>query len=397
MAVDGAGSYNDRGRAMGRRRQIARTEAALQAIIDETINRRKGWGPMSPWEIPTVVACRRVLSDTVMQLPLTAMRSRRPARIQPPLYRRPDPNEPYWLTMARTVDNLTGWGRAWLQPTAWDAADYPLAIRVLDADRCSPHFDTAGNMIEIVTNDDGRRHGVNTADGVYWLPYGVPRKGSGGESPIAGCMRAVEYLSALWDMAGSFWEAGFPSMAVKIATRLADGDAQKIKDQVMSSWARRHEPAVIDNNGTLEPLGNSAVESQLIESIGAANMEIARAFGVMPSIVNVESAGALTYSTTQAEFQKWKALGLGPYLTRIEDVYTQMTQFGINARFDTNELTRADDLARAQYFQIATGGAPWLTADEVRDRAEGLGPMPAADTPAPSMAVAPQQLNGAPP
>lgn len=374
------------------RRRVARAQAQIAEMIADAQQRRYTGGPgLSPWQLPTVVACRRAIADTVLQLPLVAVRNRRPRPDQPPLYRRPDPTEPYWLTMKRTVDNLTGHGRVWLLPTAWDAAGYPLALEVVDADKATATFDPTGHMLEVWHN--GRRYQPGALDGMIWIPYETHTRGDVGRSPIESCWRACEYLAALFEMAGSFYEAGFPSLAIKVATRLSPEDTQKLKHQVLGAWSRRHEPAVIDNAGELEPIGSSAVEAQLVESMSSANQEIARAFGVLPSIVNVMSGGSLTYSTTAQEFTEWKAMGLGPYLSRVEGGYTDLTPFGTTARLDTSELTRMDDTARAAYYSVALGGAPWLTVDEVRDRGESLGPMPApsssAPPPAPALTPAP--------
>lgn len=335
-----------------------------------------------------MVACRRVIADTVCQLPLVAIRNRRPRPDQPALYRRPDPFEPYWLTMKRTVDNLTGHGRVWVRPTAWDAAGFPLAAEVIDGDRASATFDSDGRMSEVWWN--GVAYTPGALEGIMWVPYETPHRGDVGRSPIEGCWRACEYLAALADMAGSFYEAGFPSVALMVATRLSPEDAVKLKDQLRGAWSRRHEPAVMDNGAQLQPVGSSAVEAQLIESMNAADMQIARAFGVLPSVVNVQNAGSLTYSTTAQEFTEWKALGLGPYLARIEGCYTDMTPFGTAARFDMSELTRGDDAARAAYYTAALGGQPWLTVDEVRDVAEARGPLPTApaDSPAAGLSAA---------
>ena len=364
------------------RRRIARAQAHIAELIAEAQHRRYTGAGLSPWELPTVVACRRAIADTVLQLPLVAMRGRRPRPDQPALYRRPDPLEPYWLTMKRTVDSLTGHGRVWIMPTAWDAAGYPLAAEVIDGDRAAATFDTTGHLTDVWFN--GRRYAPNSTEGIMWVPYETRMRGDVGRSPIESCWRSCEFLAALFEMAGSFYEAGFPSLAIKVATRLSPEDTKKLKDQVLGAWSRRHEPAVIDNAGELDPIGSSAVESQLVESMASANMEIARAFGVLPSIVNVASGGSLTYSTTAQEFTEWKAIGLGPYLARVEGAYTDLAPYGTTARFDTSELTRADDLARAQYYTTALAGQPWLTVDEVRDRGESLGPMPAANQPAPS-------------
>lgn len=355
------------------RRQIARAEARIRELIDEARSRRLVGTAMSPWELPIVVACRQLLADTVSQLPLVSMRHRMPIPQQPAVVVRPDPFEPRWLTMARVVDNLTGWGHVWIVPTAWDAADWPLAVRVYDAAQGAPIFDAVtGELVEVSINAQRYTPGP---DGVIWLPYQVPARGTVGQSPMARCWRAVEYLAALYEMAGSFWEAGFPSVALKVGIRLDDDDARNLKDQVLSSWARRHEPAVLDNGAEPVAIGSSAVEAQLVDSIAMANAEIARAFGVMPSLVNVAGGDSLTYSTTEGEFTKWLSVGLGPYLTRIEAAWSDLLPWGQVTRFDTAVLTRADLATRVAAYSTALAGASWLTPDEVRDR-EGMPPLP---------------------
>jgi phage portal protein BeeE len=219
---------------------------------------------------------------------------------------------------------------------------------------------------------DGNRH---SAESVIWVPWVVTGPGSPGVSPLMQCWKAAEGLCGLFDMMFSFWEAGFPSIAVMVEQALSAKQSRELKEQVMSSWSRRHEPAVIDRDGRLETVGSSAVESQLVESIVAANQEIARAHLVMPSMVNVASADGLTYSTTIAEFRKFLIVGLGGYMMRIEAGFTDLLPHGTSARFNVDELERADFYGRAQAYQLALGGQAWLGVDEVRDR-ERLDPMP---------------------
>lgn len=369
---------------MKQRRRVARAEGHILELIAEAQGRRLGTGSLSPWELPAVVACRRVIADTIMQLRLEQVKGDVPTPVQPALFRKPNPIEPGWLSFQRIVTNLTGWGYVWLEPTAFDAAGYPLSVRVREASHGSASFTPAGELAEVYL--DGRRHvpglGTTREAGVIWLPYDVPHAGSPGQSPIAGCWRAIEYLAALYEMCGSFWEAGFPSVAVTVAQTLSVEQAGLLKDQLIRKWARRHEPAVLDRGATIEPIGSSAVESQLVESIAMANAEIARAFGVMPSLVNVAGGDSLTYSTTAAEFSKWKIVGLGPYNVRIESAFSEMRPYGTEARFDTSVLTRADEATRGQYLNLALGGAPWLDVNEARRKYEGLGPKAPTGTPA---------------
>jgi phage portal protein BeeE len=359
---------------MGRRRRVARAEARLLELIGEAANTRYNGGDLSPWELPIVVACRRVLADTVAQLPIVAMTDGRPRPVQPPIVVRPDPLEPAWLTKSRLIDNLTRFGHVWIRPTAWAADGWPNVAQVVDASRGGATFDADGRIVEISIAGEQLEVGAGR-DQALWIPYAVPWAGSVGVSPINDCWRAVEFLAALYEMAGTFWEAGFPSVALHIARRLDPDDAKLLKKQLLESFSRRHEPAVIDNGATLEPVGTNAVESQLVESMQWANAEIARGFGVVPSLVNVAAGDSLTYSTTEGEFTKWRAIGLGPYLVRVEGGFTDLMWHGTVAAIDTADLIRPDLATQGQYFNLALGGQPWMTVDEARLYTAKLPPM----------------------
>jgi phage portal protein BeeE len=356
------------------RRKVARAEARLLEMIADAAGRAYSSGDLTPWELPIVVACRRVLADTIAQFPIVAMTGGQPRNPQPPIVIRPDPLEFAWLSKARIVDNMTRRGHVWLQPTAWAADGWPNTCRIIDANRGGATFDVDGRIVDVSIG--GERFDIGPSPGeVIWLPYQVPFSGSAGEPPCSDCWRAMEYLAALYDMAGSFWEAGFPSIALMIARRLDPDDAKKLKDQLMSSWGKRHEPTVIDNGATLSPVGTNAVESQLVESMQWANAEIARAFGVMPSIVNVAGGDSLTYSTTEGEFIKWRAIGLGPYMCRIEEGFSDLMWHGTVAKLDTSNFVPVDLATQGVYLTQALAGQAWMTVDEARQAGPHLPPM----------------------
>lgn len=393
------------------RRTVARSEPPadtgrlkIEAAIADALAYRLRQGDLTPWQLPIVAACRGLIADTVAQLPLVAVRDGVARPDQPAVLRRPDPTEPRWLTLHRAVNNLTGAGRTWLRPVAWDAAGWPTAVEVLDPDLVTGEWHALTGRLSCAWYDgrphrcyvDSVRadalwldipagHRVHRDDQLVWIPWETTYRNDPGRGPLHACWPAVEYLAALWQMAGSFWEFGAPAFAIEVAQRLSAGQAQELKDQARISWHRSHEPAVLDGDAKLRPLGLTAEQSQLVQSIDLANAEVARAFRVTPSLVNVAAGDSLTYSTTAGLFGLWKRTGLAPYLTRLEGGFTDLVPYGTAARFDTDELDRADFQARATGYQAALAGAPWMTADEVRGR-EGLsGPAPAAATPAPDL------------
>jgi HK97 family phage portal protein len=342
----------------------------VQQVIARATEERLWGADVDPWTLPVVVACRGLIADTIAQLPLVTLRDRRPLAVQPTITTRPDPLEPRWLTFHRIANNFTRWGHCWVQVLGTDAAGYPSSVRVLDAGEAAATWDSTGRVLDTVWVDG---QALVPDVEIHWLPFTVERRGSLGTSPLAECWTAIEDLAALWSMAGSFWRAGYPSLVVKVKQRLQPGQATQIKSQLISSMAGRHEPGVIDMDGDIGAIGSSAVEAQLVESIGQANAEVARAMRMPPSLVNVASGDSLTYSTVEGEFRRWLATGLGAYLNRIEAAFDDMTPRGQRTRFDTTELLRADFTARVEAY-AATLAAGWMTVDEVRDL-EGLDPL----------------------
>ena len=325
--------------ARAAQREVVAGNERLGRLIQDALDVRNGIGDLDVFELPIVVACRDLIANTIGQLPLVNYRGNLPTGDQPPIVIRPDPNETRRDTMVRLANQLTGPGYAWVFPTTWYADGVTAAsVRVVDAAEAHGMFNPRNELVNVIWEGNHYDPALREAHLIRWR---IPSSGLTLDcGPIGGCRRVVEYLAALWQMAGSFWEAGFPSVALVIEQALTSTQRTEAKQAMMASFARRHEPAVIDRGGTLESIGTSPVESQLVESIAAANAEVARVFGLMPSMVNVQSVGSLTYSTTEAELRKWLALGLGAFLTPIEACWSDLRPYGQNVQFDTARLLR---------------------------------------------------------
>jgi len=359
---------------MGRRaaRAVERERAAgnerIGRLIQDAIDRRNGIGDIDIFELPIVVTCRDLIANTIGQLSLVNYRGNLPTDDQPPIVVRPDPNETRRDTMVRLVNQLTGPGYCWVFPTTWYADGVtPASVRVVDAGEAAGIWNPRHELVDVIWEGEHYDPQLGEVHLIRWRITSADAPADVG--PIGGCRRVCEYLAALWQMAGSFWEAGFPSIALSIDQPLTSTQRTETKRALLDAFARRHEPAVIDRGGTLEPIGTNAVESQLVESINAANAEVARVFGIMPSLVNVIAQGSLTYSTTEAELRKWLTLGLGAFMTPIEACWTDLRPHGQVVQFDTSRLLRTDLMQRYSAYSI--GIDRWLTPQEVR-AAEGL-------------------------
>lgn len=341
-------------------------EAKILDLIQEAQLARLDPQALTAWQHPTVVACRRLIATTVGQCPTVAMKGGQPLPAQPVWLTRPDPYEPARVTWTRATNNLTRWGYYFTKVTGRDAARYPTTIRVLDPDQVQPDWDEMGRLRGGWVAGEWLAVSGDLSTDLHWAGLDVQQRGELGRSPLADCLAAVSYLAALVQMAGSFWEAGYPSMALKITQRLTKDQRNELKQELREANGRRHEPWIVDRDGQLEPISGSAIESQLVESMDFADRVIARAFLIRPSLVNVSANDSLTYATTAEEFRAWKAVGLPAYMKPHDDGLTELLPAGTYAQHDTSSLDRPDPYQRAQIYQLALGGQAWATVDEVR-------------------------------
>lgn len=355
-------------------------DTGLGRMIEEAVNARLDPESLTAWQHPTVVACRRLIATTVGQCPTVAMKGGQALPSQPVWLARPDRFETSRITWTRATNNLTRWGYYWLKVTERDAAGYPSNIRVLDAEQVQPQYDEMGRLTSgWVDGEEQPINGAITTD-IHWVGLDVQQRGEAGRSPMEDCIAAVSYLSALVQLCGSFWESGYPSLALKITQRLNTEQRNEYKQELRAANSRRHEPWIIDRDGELVPVGGSPLESQLVESMDFADRVIARAFLIRPSLVNVSANDSLTYATTAEEFRAWKAVGLPCYLKPHDDGLTELLPAGTYAQHDTSSLDRSDPYQRAQTHTLALGGQPWMTIDEVRAEEGRVEPLRAPTT-----------------
>jgi HK97 family phage portal protein len=320
--------------------------------------------------LPAVVACRTLIADTMGQLQLVAVRDGQPVPTQPPVVRRPDPSEPTWLTWHRLGMHLTGPGHGWVLVTAWDAADRPMATKVLDPAQVSPELNELGEVDGAVWQ--GRRYAVPSE--IVHIPNVVDGSHVG-QSPLQLCGAVFVQQAELYGFRGSYYsDGGVPSVKIVVPQRLTTEQANAERDAYTAARYGRRIPAVVSGGTDVLPFTATAAEAELGAALEGAAAEVARVYRVMPSLINVATAGSLTYSTTAEHFRAWLITGLAAYLMRVEGAYSDLLPRGQTARFDTAELLRTDWAAQVAGYATALAGQPWLTVDEVR-AAQGRPPL----------------------
>lgn len=292
---------------------------------------------LDPWDLPTVVAARELVADTAAVMPMVAVDAAGAVvDPTPSILRRPDPTEPYRRTIERIVNAMTRHGRAWFQIDAIGSTRHPIAGHVVDDARVVATTDL-DHRITAITID-----GIPVESRVLHIPMTVNDRHPLGVSPLQLIHVALSQLAEIYRFsAGYYSTAAIPPYSVVHPTRLTKPQAAEFSDQWLLARAERR-PAILSGGVELATYTQtSAADALLLEAMGHLDQTVARAMQLPPSLLNVESASSLTYSTTQGEFSRWLAIGLYPmFLARIESAFTELLPRGQSAVMDTSNLTR---------------------------------------------------------
>lgn len=140
-----------------------------------------------------------------------------------------------------------------------------------------------------------------------------------------------------------------------------------------------HNPPILEDGMTLEALGVDNKDSQWLESQGFQAVEICKFFRVPPHMVGILDRA--TFSNIEHQGAEFLMYTLGPWLVRFSqairrdliDVEEKENEQYF-AEFLADALLRGDTKSRYEAYNLALGGAPFMTENEVRSR-ENLNPM----------------------
>ena len=182
--------------------------------------------------------------------------------------------------------------------------------------------------------------------------------------------------------ASRYWQAGgTPVTQITSDQELDNTQAALIADR----WRTRRSmgpdyPAVMGKGAHADPWGADVSSQLATEARRDIAAEVANLFGVASHYVNVNPPGSsMTYSNVQDEALSLDRFTLSGFYDPIQDLISDLLPEERFMLIDMTRLTRAAQESRFRAWQIATGGKPWMTPDEVRVE-EGLAPNPVIDT-----------------
>ena len=141
-----------------------------------------------------------------------------------------------------------------------------------------------------------------------------------------------------------------------------------------------HKTAILEAGLTYQPIGMTNEDSQFLETRKYQRSELCGLFRVPPHMIgDLEKA---TFSNIEHQSLQFVTQTLGPYLTAIEsrilsDLVLPRNKGRIFARFDVTELLRGDMAGRSAYYTSMTNlGA--MSPNEIRVK-EGMNPREGGD------------------
>jgi HK97 family phage portal protein len=333
-----------------------------------------------------VLACCRILAETIASLPLHVMRRQETGGSKPatdiPLYKvlAFAPNE--WQTkfefFEQMVMSLTLWGNSYslIRSGRYGAVS---ALDNLHPSRMNVERLENGRLRYSYTNPENGRLELYTQDQIMHIRWTAEPDGIKGMVPIEVAREAIALARACEIHASKYWaNSARPGVVLQTDNSLSPEAAERLRDnweRLHKGSDRAHRTAILTNGLKVEQVGFNAEQSQFLDSRRFQSEEIARVYRLPLALVQGQTMGNM--ESTGQEFVTYT---LVPWLRRIESGISRSLIYNDDtfvAEFDTKALMRANSNARAGFYSTMQNLGIYSVNDSRRD--EGLPPIEHGD------------------
>lgn len=328
-----------------RQRHLRADVSLVTEVLGALMSARAGTGAAVPYDqLPITQGTASLIADALAAMPIYPVDERTGAELSQRfvVLEQPNPDEDRADTVHKLAQSMfwTGNAQSLNGPIGADLAVE--SITVLNPDSVSADIDPLDELHIRGWFINGEWH--RTDELTHWKLNDDPRRGPMGSSPLKRCSTALDtYGWAYRYLADFFAQGGNPSLMFKTKTELPPAKITELAAEWISARKQTRpafvpaflEPEVPPNNGELQ---------SIIEVLGFAAAEVARALNMPTTLVNAPVAGySLTYSNTSDELRRWLALSLGTtWIARMERGFSKLLPPGVAARMDPTQLYRSD-------------------------------------------------------
>jgi HK97 family phage portal protein len=265
---------------------------------------------------------------------------------------------------------ITGNGYAKVE---WNAKGQVTALHPLQPHSVAVERLSSGRLRYLVSDWNRSSTRAYTQDEILHVRYRLGRSGFVGQSPIDASAGTFAMGLALQNSAGLLAEkGGRPEGVLQVQTgKLNEAISETVMEKLRQKIERGGTTGgilILDGESKWSPLAFSSKDSELLESRKLSNLDIARVFGVPPSVVGITDNA--TYSNIQGETQAFVSRALAPMAKRIESAMCQqllpeLSRQSLYAEHDLQGLLRGDLATRYDAYGKAHNNG-WMNANEIR-------------------------------
>jgi HK97 family phage portal protein len=335
-------------------------------------------------EIGAAYACVRLLSDTISTLPVdTFIRrdgNRLPYRPRPAWVYEPEgPGSSRIEYYKQIVVSMLLSHGAVVQILRNGNGEI-VALQPLDPTRVDIRRNRETRLREFVI-DGGQA--ILPGEDVLYIPE-MRRPGSlKGVSRVDELKQTLGLAKALDEFASRYFSNGAnTSGIIEFPGNLTQEQAKDLVDAFEAGHKglkKAHRPGVLSGGATFTKTGSDGEQAQMLQSRQFAVEEVARVFRCPPSMIGLNTPGAMSYASVEHNAIQFTRYSLTPLIAAIEEAHNRLLPGDVFLRVNMDGLLRGDSATQAQVFSTALQ-AGYMSVNEARGLMD-LRPVDGGDNP----------------
>ena len=335
-------------------------------------------------EIGAAYACVRLLSDTISTLPVdTFVRrdgNRLPYRPRPAWVYEPEGPGSSRIEYYKQIVVSMLLSHGAVVQILRNGAGEVVALQPLDPTRVDIRRNKQTRLREYVI-DGGQA--VLSSDEVLYIPE-MRRPGSlKGVSRVDELKQTLGLAKALDEFASRYFSNGAnTSGMIEFPGNLTQEQAKDLVDAFEAGHKglkKAHRPGVLSGGAKFVKTGSDGEQAQMLQSRQFAVEEVARVFRVPPSMIGLNTPGAMSYASVEHNAIQFTRYSLTPLIAAIEEAHNRLLPGDVFLRVNMDGLLRGDSATQAQVFSTALQ-AGYMSVNEARGLMD-MRPVDGGDTP----------------
>lgn len=321
-------------------------------------------------QLGAVYACVRLLGDTISALPTdTFVRlngDRQVYRPRPAWVTEPDgPGSSRIDYMQQVVTSMLLSHGAVIQVLRGGNGEV-VALVPLDPTRVEVRRNPGSRQREFVI--DGGSAVLPQSDVLYITEMRRPGQLKG-VSRVDEVKQTLGLAKALDEFAARYFSNGAnTSGIIEFPGNLTQEQAKDLVDAFEAGHKglkKAHRPGVLAGGAKFMKTGSDGEQAQMLESRQFAVEEIARIFRVPPSMIGLNTPGAMSYASVEHNAIQFVRYSLLPLVAKIEEAHSRLLPGDVFLRMNMDGLLRGDSATQAQIFSTALQ-AGYMSVNDIR-------------------------------